>query len=337
MLVSGDTAPVLYMATRLWHRFGVGLWNRQHKKAKTYMEDFLQQTVNAISSGAIYALFALGYALVFSVLGVLNLAHSALFMWGAFITLIATDIWGIWIGIAFVMAMLGAGLLAVALEFAAFRPLRRRNAARIAQLISSIGAALLLVNLAQLLFIEIYSDVQGFMPQGLVPNEPIVVESLSLRLSPVRIMILVMSLVLMIALNYMVQRTPLGQQMRAVAFKQDTAALLGINVGRIFWLTFFLSGALAGAAGAFYALVFGTINPFIGQEIALLGLTAIVLGGMGSIRGAVLGGFLVAAIQVYSTAFISSNYRDAIVFLLLFLILLVRPQGILGQPAATRA
>jgi len=301
------------------------------------MDDFLQQTVNAISSGAIYALFALGYALVFSVLGVLNLAHSALFMWGAFITLIVTDIWGWSILIALPLAMIGSGLISVALEFVAFRPLRQRNAARIAQLISSIGAALLLVNLAQLLFIELYSDVQGFMPQGLVPNEPIVIEQPALRLSPVRMIILFLSLIAMIALNYMVQNTRLGQQMRAVAFKQETAALLGINVGQVFWLTFFLAGVLAGAAGTFYALVFGTINPFIGQEIALLGLTAIVVGGMGSIRGAVLGGFLVAFIQVYTTAFIGSSYRDAIVFLLLFLILLVRPQGILGQPEATRA
>jgi len=227
------------------------------------MDDFLQQTVNAISSGAIFALFALGYALVFSVLGVLNLAHSALFMWGAFITLIVTDIWGWSILIAFPMAMIGSGLISVALEFVAFRPLRRRNAARIAQLISSIGAALLLVNLAQLLFIELYSDVQGFMPQDLIPNDPIVIEQPALRLSPVRIMILVLSLVVMISLNYMVQNTVLGQRMRAVAFKQDTAALLGINVGQVFWLTFFLAGMLAGAAGTFYALVFGTINPFV--------------------------------------------------------------------------
>ena len=301
------------------------------------MDTLLQQTFNAVSLGAIYSLFALGYALVFSVLGVLNLAHSALFMWGAFIGLVATDLWDLPVWVAFPMAMIGAGLLGVALEFVAFRPLRRRNAARIAQLISSIGAALLLVNIAQLVFQELYSRTEAYMPRDLIPNETIVIEELSLRLSPVRIVILVFALILMIALQYMVTRTRVGQQMRAVAFNQRTASLLGINVGRIFWVTFFLAGALGGAAGMFYGLVFSTITPFIGQNIALIGLTAIVLGGMGNIQGAVIGGFVVAAIQTASTVIGGSGYRDAFVFILLFLILLVRPQGILGQAESTRA
>ena len=301
------------------------------------MDTFLQQTVNAISLGAIYSLFALGYALVFSVLGVLNLAHSALFMWGAFIGLIATDHWGLPLWVAFPLAMLGAGLLSVALEIVAFRPLRRRNAARISQLISSIGAAILLVNIAQLIFLEIYSRTEGYFPRDLISNEPIIIESLSLRISPVRVVIVVAALVLMVALQYMVTNTRVGQQMRAVAFNQRIAGLLGINVSTIFILTFFLAGALGGAAGMFYGLVFGTVDPFIGQDIALIGLTAIVLGGMGNIQGALVGGFLVAAIQTLSTAVGGSSYRNAIVFVLLFLILLVRPQGLLGQAESTRA
>lgn len=301
------------------------------------MDTFLQQTINAFSLGAIYSLFALGYALVFSVLGVLNLAHSALFMWGAFIGLIATDQWGLPVWIAGVLAMIGSGILGVLLELVAFRPLRRRNAARIAQLISSIGAALLLVNIAQLLFLQIYNRTEGYFPRDLIPNEPIVIESLSLRLTPVRIIILIVALILMVLLQYMVTRTQIGQQMRAVAFNQRTSSLLGINVGQVFIITFFLAGALGGAAGMFYGLVFNTIDPFIGQDIALIGLTAIVLGGMGSIQGAVLGGFLVAGIQTLSTTIGGSDYRNAIVFILLFLIFLVRPQGLLGQPEATRA
>lgn len=301
------------------------------------MDTFLQQTVNAISLGAIYSLFALGYALVFSVLGVLNLAHSALFMWGAFIGLIATDQWGMPVWIAFPLAMIGAGVLSILLELVAFRPLRRRNAARISQLISSIGAAILLVNIAQLIFLKIYSRTEAYFPRDLISNEPIVIDSLNLRLSPVRIMIVIAALVLMVALQYMVTQTRVGQQMRAVAFNQRIAGLLGINVSTIFLLTFFLAGALGGAAGMFYGLVFGTIDPFIGQDIALIGLTAIVLGGMGNIQGALVGGFLVAAIQTLSTAVGGSSYRNAIVFVLLFLILLVRPQGLLGQAESTRA
>jgi branched-chain amino acid transport system permease protein len=301
------------------------------------MDNLLQQTVNAIALGAIYSLFALGYALVFSVLGVLNLAHSSLFMWGAFIGLIATDVWSLPLWLAFPLAMVGAGVLGVILEFVAFRPLRRRNAARIAQLISSIGAALLLINIAQLIFLEIYSRTEGYFPAGLIPNETIVVEELALRISPVRLATVVVALVLMIALQYLVNRTRIGQQMRAVAYDQRIASLLGINVGRVFWVTFFLAGALGGAAGMFYGLVFNTIDPFIGQDIALLGLTAIVLGGLGNVPGAVAGGFIVAAIQTYSTAAGGSSYRDAIVFALLFVILLVRPQGLLGQAESTRA
>ncbi len=301
------------------------------------MDTLLQQTFNAVSLGAIYSLFALGYAMVFSVLGVLNLAHSALFTWGAFIGLIATDIFGQPIWVAFPLAMLGAGLLGVLLEIVAFRPLRSRNAARLAQLISSIGAALLLVNLAQLIFQEIYNRTEGYFPDGLIPNETIIIEELSLRLSPVRIIILVVALLLMVLLQYLVNNTRIGQQMRAVAFNQRTASLFGINVGGVYWFTFFLAGALGGAAGMFYGLVFGTVDPFIGQDIALIGLTAIVLGGMGSIQGAVLGGFAVAGIQTLSTVVGGSDYRNAIVFILLFIILLVRPQGLLGQASVSRA
>lgn len=297
----------------------------------------LQQLINAVSLGAIYSLFALGYALVFSILGVLNLAHSAIFMWGAFIGLIAIDRWGASVPVAFLLAMVGAGLLSMALEYAAFRPLRRRNAARIAQLISSIGAAILLVNIAQLVFQQLYSRTEAYLPRGLVPSDPIIIEGLGLRIIPIRMIILVIALVLMVLLQYMVTRTQVGQQMRAVSFNQRVAGLLGVDVSRIFVLTFFLAGALGGAAGMLYALTFLNVTPFIGEDVALIGLTAIVLGGMGSIQGAVLGGFIVAGLQIFSTAIGGSSYRNAVVFLLLFIILLVRPQGLLGQPEQTRA
>jgi branched-chain amino acid transport system permease protein len=298
----------------------------------------IQQIINAISLGAIYSLFALGYALVFSVLGVLNLAHSALFMWGAFFGLIAVGLWGFPVWAAFIVATAGAGILSMLLELIAFRPLRRRGAARISQLISSIGAALLLINLAQLVFQQLYGRTVAYFPREITSIPPIIIEQLGgVRISPMRVAILVFALILMILLNYLVMKTRTGQQMRAVAFNQSTASLLGINVSRVYLITFFLAGALGGAAGMFYGLVFGTVSPFLGQEIALLGLTAIVLGGMGSIQGAVLGGFIVAAIQTMSTATIGSDYRDALVFILLFLILLTRPQGLLGQPESTRA
>lgn len=301
---------------------------------------FLQQLINAVSLGAIYALFALGYSLVFSILGVLNLAHSAIFMWGAFIGLLAIDRVGMPPWLALIAAMLGAGILSVILEYVAFRPLRRRNAARISQLISSIGAALLLVNIAQLIFQQIYGRTEAYFPRNLtilpfLSTDTIIIGDL--RIAPIRIVILVIALILMILLQAMVTRTRVGQQMRAVAYSQRIASLLGIDVGYVFVLTFFMAGALGGAAGMLYGITFLNITPFIGENIALIGLTAIVLGGMGSIQGAVLGGLIVAGLQTASTALGGSSYRDAIVFLLLFLVLLVRPQGLLGQPENTRA
>ena len=301
------------------------------------MDTLIQQVINAISLGAIYSLFALGYAMVFSILGVLNLAHSAIFMLGAFFGLLAIDQWNLPLWLAFPIAMVGAGLVSVGLELVAFRPLRKRNAPRISQLISSIGAAILLVNITQLIFKQIYNSTEAYLPRDLIPSDPIIIEGLGLRVQPVRMLIVVIALVLMVLLQYLVTNVRVGQHMRAVAFNQRIAALFGINVSRIFIFTFFLAGMLGGAAGMFYGVVFLNVTPFIGEDVALIGLTAIVLGGMGSIPGAVLGGFLVAGLQVFSIVIGGSSFRNAVVFLLLFIILLIRPQGLMGQPESTRA
>lgn len=375
----------------------------------------LQQIVNAISLGAIYALFSLGYALVFSILGVLNLAHSAIFMWGAFIGLLALTpetapvllaflsaalvmslpyaliewrlfkrwyydlrafnfrpfvmlilrsllIYVLWmVGanlyssihsalasqtinippmLAFVLAMLGGGVLSTLLEFMAFRPLRERNAARLAQLISSIGAALILVNVAQFAFQTVFQRTEAYYPRDLsilpfIGSDPWIFGDL--RVQPLRILILVIALALMLFLQYMVGQTRIGQQMRAVAFSQRIANLMGIDVSRVYVITFFLAGMFGGAAGMLYGITFLQVTPFIGEAISLVGLTAIVLGGLGSISGAVLGGFAIATIQTFSVALGGSGYRNAIVFILLFLVLLVRPQGFLGQAEQNRA
>ncbi len=290
-----------------------------------------QQIVNAIWLGGVYSLFALGYALVFSVLGVLNLAHAAVFMWGAFIGLTAVTQLGISVWLAVPLAMLGAGLIGIVLDAVAFAPLRRRNAPRISQLISSIGAAILLVNIAQLIF---GTQPQRF-PLDSIPTAPL--EGLPFRVTPIQIIILLVSVGLMVVLQLMIGRTRIGQAMRAVAFNQRVASLLGVNVGNIFRLTFFLAGALAGAAGVLFGLAYNSMTPFMGDSVALKGLTVIVLGGLGNIQGAVAGGFLVAALEVFSIAAGGSNYREAFVFSLLFLILLFRPQGLMGQAAQTRA
>jgi len=290
-----------------------------------------QQVVNAIWLGSVYSLFALGYALVFSVLGVLNLAHSAVFTWGAFIALTAVLSFSIPIPLAALIGMLGAGIISYLLEKIAFQPLRKRDAPRISQLISSIGAAIFLVALAERVF---GTTVQRF-PLGSIPNNPIA--GLPFSVTPIQIIVLIAALGLMLLLQALIQRTKMGMRMRAVAYNARTASLLGVNVNRVYGITFFIAGALAGAAGTLFGLAYNSMDPSMGEGIALKGLTVIVLGGMGNIKGAVLGGFIVAAIEVFSIAFLRSNFRDAIVYLLLFLILLVRPQGLIGQKEQTRA
>jgi len=293
-----------------------------------------QQVINALSLGAVYSLFALGYALVFSVLGLLNLAHSAVFMWGAYLGWASVLVFHLPLAPALVVAVVGAGLLAVVLDRVAFYPLRRRNAPRIAQLISSIGASAVLVSLAQLSF---GADPQN-LPLEMVPNHAIpALAGLALRVTPVQIITFGLALAMMGGLGLLVQRTKLGQAMRTIAFDQRIAALLGVPVDRVYALTFFIAGASAGTAGMLYALLYNSITPFIGDAVSLKWLTVIVLGGMGNIAGAVLGGFIIAGLEVFSIALGGSSYRDALTFFLLFLVLVVRPQGLLGSRAATRA
>lgn len=300
-----------------------------------------QQVVNALWLGGLYSLFALGYALIFSVLGLLNLSHSAVFVWGAFIGLYSacgdqvltstcTELQRpIWVAVP--MAMIGAGVISVLVDRVAFWPLRRRGAPRMNQLISSIGASVLLVSLAQIVF----GAAQKRFPIGSISTDPI--DNLPVIVTPIQIAVLIIAVVLMLLLRLLVINTRTGRAMRTVAFRDRVASLLGVNVDAIYMLAFFISGALAGAAGMLYGLAFNSMTPFMGESVALKGLTVIVLGGLGSIEGAVLGGFLVAGIEVFSVALGQSDMRDAVVFLSLFLILLVRPQGLLGQRVDDRA
>ncbi len=290
-----------------------------------------QQVINALALGSVYSLFALGYALVFSVLGLLNLAHSAVFMWGAYLGWAAVTIFGLPLAPAILVAVLGAGLLSVLLDRVAFHPLRARHAPRISQLISSIGAAAVLVSLAQLSFT---AQPQSF-PLAVVPNQALA--GPALHVTAVQVLTFGLSLALMGALWFLVRRTRLGQAMRTIAFDQRVAALLGVPVDRVYGITFFIAGAAAGMAGTFYALSYNSITPFVGDAVSLKGLTIIVLGGMGNVAGAVLGGFIVAGLEVFSITVGGSTFRDALTFFLLFLILVIRPQGLLGSTASTRA
>jgi len=292
---------------------------------------FWQQVVNAIWLGSVYSLFALGYTLIFGVLGMLNLAHPSLYMWGAFIGLICVQTLHLPIWLALPLAMLLSGLLGILLDRLAFKPLRARNAPQLATLISSIGASIVLISTAQGIF---GAQVSRF-PFEVFPVHVFKLGPISVTL--LQLTILFISLAIMLFLRWLILGTRQGQAMRAVAYNKVTAARLGIPVDQIIMQTFFIAGALAGAAGVLLGLAFNSISPFMGGPMNLKGLTVIVLGGLGNIEGAVLGGFILAFSEVMSVAYLSSDLRDAVSFILLFLILLIRPNGLLGRSSVKRA
>lgn len=292
---------------------------------------FWQQLVNALWLGSVYALFALGYTLVFGVLDILNLAHGAVFMWGAFFGLLAVTQLGLPIWAALPVAMLGSGLLGIVLDRVAFRPLRKRNAPQLSAIISSIGASTILVSMAQGAF---GAQVSRF-PLETLPSQ--VFTFGTVRITLIQLIVFAASVLLMIALLLFMQRSRSGKAMRAVAYSGRISALLGINVDRIIVTTFFVSSALAGASGVFLGLAFSAISPFMGAPIELKGLTVIILGGLGNVPGAILAGFLLALTEVFGVAYVSSDFRDAIAFTVLILVLLFRPAGLLGTAVERRA
>jgi branched-chain amino acid transport system permease protein len=304
----------------------------------------LQQFLNGLSIGSIYVIFALGYTLVFSVLGMINFAHGAIFTLGAYATYALTG--GAFgfngllanarlpFQLPFALALLGgsitAGLVAVAIEYAAFRPLRARGAEPILTLVSSLGAAVLLVNLIQYLVgAESYSfpaDIYGNLPAAVnfgTGDRPILIRT-------VQVLIFLIGLAIVATLNYLVNYTKIGKALQAVAEDAVTASLLGINPGRVIMLTFFASGFLGGIAGGLVGSSVSIAGPYFGIAFGLKGLSVVVLGGLGSIPGTVLGGLVIGLAEALIPPE-QSGYREAIAFAILFLMLVIKPQGLLGR------
>ncbi|HZZ83611.1 MAG TPA: branched-chain amino acid ABC transporter permease [Anaeromyxobacteraceae bacterium] len=288
-----------------------------------------QQIVNGLFLGSIYALFALGYTLVFGVLDILNLAHQAVFMLCAFLALTLVSVAHVHILLALPLATAAAGLVGVVVERAAFRPLRGRADSNVAGLISSLAVATIFESIALGLW---GPDVSRF-PLGTVPERQLhlggaVVQELQL-------VIIGIAVVMVLGLTFLLQRTRLGRQIRAVAESGFAARVLGIDVDRVIALSFFISSALGGTAGVLFGLAFNSISPDVGRSVELKGLAVIIVGGMGSMPGAVIAGFGLGLVETFTVARFGSSYRDAVAFAVLFLVLLVRPRGLLGQ-AATR-
>ena len=304
------------------------------------MEFFVQQLVNGVTLGSVYALIALGYSMVYGILKLLNFAHGEVYMMGAFIGyFVLTGLGGpdapvvpvaLLIVLMFLAGMLGSGLLGIAIERFAYRPLR--TAPRIAPLISAIGVSFFLQATALLLFT---AQFRTYNTPQLIPFT-VGIEVGPLRISLVRIIVIVSAIALMIALTLLVSRTRLGKAMRATSYDREAAAMMGIDVDRVIVATFFIGSVLAGAAGVMVGLVFGRVFHFMGFIAGLKGFTAAVVGGIGNIPGAMLGGLLIGLAEAFSAAYISSTFQNLIVFAILITVMLVRPSGLLGSPALTK-
>lgn len=297
---------------------------------------FFQLLVNGVTLGSVYALIALGYSMVYGILKLLNFAHGDVYMIGAFIGFgVLTAAGGplspalpIWLVVTcmFLAAMLGSGVLGLAIERFAYRPLR--DAPRIAPLISALGISFFLQNSALLLFGASFRNYDTFTLIGFSG-----VQVRTIFLSVVQILVWSTALALMVMLTVLVGRTQIGKAMRAVAYDREAAAMMGIDVDRVIATTFFIGSALAGAAGVMFGLMFLQVFHFMGFLAGLKGFTAAVVGGIGSIPGAMLGGLLVGLTEAYATGYVSGSWSDLIVFGTLIFIMLVRPSGLLGTRA----
>ena len=295
-----------------------------------------QQLVNAIFIGSIYALFAVGYTLVFGILDILNLAHSAVFMLGAAITYSLVVNHGLSFWVACLLGIAASALLGLVIEHVCLRPLRRRQAPPIAALISTIGLALVIVAAVEQgrpgsLFAWLWVDGANSVafPSGAFPNPVWHVGDLTLESS--KVVIIPISIALMLVLGYVMRYTQVGRGLRAVAENPRAARLMGVDVDRMISLTLVISSGLGGLAGILFGAALGDISPYIGRDnVEVRGLAVIVLGGMGSIPGAVIGGYLLGLVEILAVVTFGSSVRGGVAFAALFLLLVLRPQGLFG-------
>lgn len=308
------------------------------------MTQLLQNVLNGLSIGSVYAIFALGYTLVFSILGIINFAHGAVATLGAYFTYALTGAafgfngvlakaslpFGLPFPLAILFGCVLAGLTSVLIERLAFRPLRIRGADRLLSLVSSLGVAIVVVNLIQYLVgAEIYTykdKITGDLPAAVNFGT----EDAPIPIRTVQIAIFLVSVVILALLTVLINYTRVGKALRAVAEDATTASLLGINTDRLIMLTFFLSGFLGGLAGTLIASSVSIAGPYFGISFGLKGLAVIVLGGLGDIPGAVVGGVVLGLAEAFVPPEYNA-YKDAVGFALLFIVLLARPSGLLGR------
>jgi len=299
------------------------------------MEYFLQQLINGITLGAIYGLIAIGYTMVYGIIGMINFAHGEIYMLGAFIALIAylaaTTIGGgsVAFGLlaALVITMAFTALWGWAVERIAYRPLR--GAPKLAPLISAIGMSIVLQNFSQISQGARVKPLPPVFKGGVTLMQS---EAFTVNLSYLQIAIVLLTVMLMAVFTWVITRTPLGRAQRATEQDMKMAALLGVDVDRIISATFVMGAALAAVAGLMVTLYYGVIDFYIGFLAGIKAFTAAVLGGIGSLPGAMLGGLLIGLIEAFWSGYFSIEYKDVAAFSILVLVLLFRPTGLLGRP-----
>lgn len=287
---------------------------------------FFQQMINGVSLGSLYGLVAIGYTMVYGILRLINFAHGDLLMFAAYVAIYGITIFTLPWYLSFPLAILATGLMGILLDRAAYKPLR--NAPRISLLISAIGASFLLENLA----VVIIGGVPKGFPRPAMFDKVIVF--MGLHLQVLTIYTPLVTLLLLFGLLYIVFKTKVGKAMRAASKDFETTRLMGINLDRIIAVTFLLGSMLAAAGGIMWAMKYPQVNPFMGIFPGIKAFVAAVLGGIGNIVGAVIGGFLLGLGEVLIVAFVPelAQYRDALAFVILILVLLFRPTGIMGEP-----
>lgn len=288
----------------------------------SFFHQLLQQLINGVSLGSIYALIALGYTMVYGIMKLINFAHGDIYMVGAYVGFFATTAFQMSFVPALFLSMIAAGVAGMIIERVAYRPLR--YAPKIAILITAIGVSLLLEYGGMLLLSPQPRTFPAVFPSELYHFGGLVINNQ-------QVVILVVSLLLMVLLTYVVNHTKVGKAMRAVSFDTDAARLMGINVDMIISFTFGIGSALAAAAGVLVGVYYNSIDPLMGIMPGLKAFVAAVLGGIGVIPGAMLGGVILGVIEALVSGFISSTFRDAAAFAILIIILLFRPTGLLGK------
>jgi len=301
------------------------------------MEEFIQHMINGITIGAFYALVALGYTMVYGVLKMINFAHGDLFMWGAYVgwtaltalLAVVAQSGPMLVVPAFVAAMATIGLIGVLIERVAYRPLR--TASRLAPIISALGAAFVLESVARNLWGASYK----VYPFGLVPDLEWRLFG-NVRIGVVQVLVVLVSLLLMALLYVFVQYTKVGTAMRAVSLNHDVSRLMGIDVDRIIATVFMIGPALGAAGGVMVGLHYGSFDFTLGWVFGLKAFVAAILGGIGNIPGAMVGGMILGIVESLGAGYGSSQWKDVIAYLLLIFILIVRPRGLLGERVAEK-